>query len=183
MSTEHWLPVPGFEGIYEVSDMGSVRSLPRIDASGHRRSGRLLRPGFVPDGYPTYVLCKPGIPKRCYSAHRLVALAFLENPEGKPHVNHKDGNKKNPALTNLEWATVRENVLHAIDTGLRPLGERHWKCVVPDSRVKDIRELKSLGYKPTAIARALELPQSAVNHIYYGASRVKTALRPINGGK
>ena len=71
--------------------------------------------------------------------HILVAKAFIENPENKPCVNHKDGNKLNACVSNLEWVTYAENNEHAIRTGLRPSGERYPYSKLTDEIVKEIR--------------------------------------------
>src|SRR5690554_7339922 len=97
--------VHGYDGLYFVSDCGSVY-----------RGGRRLKQarGKSGNGYPQVSLCKQGLRRTC-SVHRLVAEAFIENPDGKATVNHKDGNKLNNSVSNLEWATYSENLQHAVD--------------------------------------------------------------------
>ena len=90
---EKWLPVPGYEGLYEVSDHGKVRSRKKV-----------LKEHPMRNGYYNVSLFKDGKYK-AYGIHRLVALAFIPNREHLPQVNHKDGNKKNNAVENLEWCT------------------------------------------------------------------------------
>ena len=102
---EIWKPIKGYEGLYEVSNLGNVKSL--CDKRGER-----LRK-LVPDknGYMTVCLKKEG--KYCNKkVHRLVASAFLENEENYPHVNHKDLNKANNAVENLEWCSAKYNNLY-----------------------------------------------------------------------
>ncbi|AHJ87158.1 HNH endonuclease [Bacillus phage JBP901] len=96
---------------YEVSDLGRVK---------HARKGNILRHTSSSGGYCQVGLCGSGKLKK-YVIHRLVALAFIPNPENKPQVNHIDGNKQNNCLSNLEWVTVSENIIHAINTGLNPI--------------------------------------------------------------
>lgn len=110
-------PVVGFEGIYSVTDDGRVFSHPRIDARGNRRKGKWLKPIPDGDGYPRVHLCMNGV-RRKWQIHRLVAFAFIPNPEGKPAVNHKDGVKSNNCVSNLEWVTNQENIIHALKLGL-----------------------------------------------------------------
>lgn len=96
---EEWRPIVGFEGLYEVSNTGQVRN--------HR--GKLLRPGLDHQGYLKCVLCKGGKTKTIY-IHRLVAQAFIPNPMYLKQVNHKDEDKSNNNVDNLEWCTARYNV-------------------------------------------------------------------------
>lgn len=104
-----WRPVKTYEGLYEVSSDGRVRSLPR---NGTSKNGRVLKSMTIYNGYQQVVLAKYGknSPKL---VHRLVAQAFIPNPENKPAVNHKDGNTANNSVDNLEWVTHRENMIHS----------------------------------------------------------------------
>lgn len=95
--SENWRWVPGYEGAYLVSDMGRVIGLKR----------GLQRPAADKKGYLRVGLYKDGELSHVF-VHRLVAMAFIPNPEGKPTVNHRDENKKNNAVGNLEWATFKE---------------------------------------------------------------------------
>lgn len=112
---EIWAPVVGYEGLYEVSTHGRVRRLEReyVDAIGRRRllPLRLFTPPLSKDGYPRVSLRKAGQESTQF-VHRLVAKAFIPNPENKPDINHIDGDKQNPRADNLEWCTVSENSLH-----------------------------------------------------------------------
>lgn len=129
-----WKEVKGYEGYYEVSDTGQVRSVRRtiIDSSMKRRTlqGNVMKQTLSKDnkreGYGYYVvnLRKDGQSK-VVQVHRLVAENFLENTYNLPTVNHKDGNKQNNDVSNLEWATYRENNIHALNNGLRkPRGNK-----------------------------------------------------------
>lgn len=109
--SEIWKDVVGYEGIYEVSNKGRIKSK-------HYGKKVFLKTQKTYDGYITTKLSIGGNSKRC-SLHRLVAIAFLGNPENKPQVNHKDGNKLNNYMDNLEWVTAQENVIHAWKTGLK----------------------------------------------------------------
>lgn len=120
---EVWKDVVGYEGYYKVSDKGRVRSLARVctnesDAKSNRNIVHRLIPSFVTDrGYSEVSLSKGGHTRRAF-LHRVVATAFIPNPENKCDVNHIDGNKQNNSVANLEWATRRENIRHAIRTRL-----------------------------------------------------------------
>lgn len=106
---EVWKPIPGYEGLYEVSNKGRVKRLEQdiICKNGVKRhkKERILKGTVQNNGY-LYVNLYDG-PKR---VHRLVAEAFIPNPEGKPQVNHKDEDKTNNHVENLEWMTAKENL-------------------------------------------------------------------------
>lgn len=111
MQSEIWKPVVGYEGLYEVSNTGKVRSLERITTVGRRGIGKELKQYLLPCGYLDVSLSNSGKIKH-KRVHRLVADAFCENPDGKDEVNHIDGNKKNNSASNLEWVTAAENKRH-----------------------------------------------------------------------
>lgn len=102
-SSEVWRDIPGYEGLYQVSNQGRVKSM---------RKGVLLRPYVVRSGYAIATLTRcPGDITRV-GVHRLVAMAFISNPEEKAQVNHISGDKLDNRSENLEWATCSENNLH-----------------------------------------------------------------------
>lgn len=105
-----WLPVCGYEGLYEVSDCGEVKSL----NYNHTGKEKILTPKRHSSGYNTVVLCKNS-EKRNKSIHILVAQAFIRNPKNKSQVNHIDGNKQNNHAENLEWVTPSENIRHSFE--------------------------------------------------------------------
>ncbi len=106
---ELWKNVVGFEGVFIVSSLGRAKRLKCRFA----KEDRLLKPHIGKRGYYVYNLCYKGKNKIC-SMHRLVAQAFISNPENKREVNHKDSNKLNNEISNLEWTTPQENSRHAV---------------------------------------------------------------------
>lgn len=108
MIEEIWRPVVGYEGLYEVSSYGRVRSLDRYDGRNHFIKGKLLKNKDNGNGYLICSLSKNGIVKNKY-IHRLVVEAFIERPDGLYEVNHKDENKKNNSVDNLEWCDKKYN--------------------------------------------------------------------------
>ena len=107
--SEIWKDVAEYEGLYKVSNKGNIYSIGRKDSRGHRRRGRMLSPGHNShSGYPQVGLRKNGVLKMKY-IHRLVAETFLPNPEGRPQVNHRDEDKVNNNVENLEWCTSEYN--------------------------------------------------------------------------
>lgn len=125
---ETWRSVPGYEGLYEVSDQGRVPSLNRLDYRGHRLLGKVLRPGNRHNGYLAVRLFREG-KGNSYQVHRLVAFAFLSRLSEDLEVNHRNGDKADNRVTNLEWVTGPENMRHA-DEILKRSGGRKPKPVV-----------------------------------------------------
>ena len=113
---EIWKDITGYEGYFQVSNLGNFRSLDR--RIKHKDSGTRLYPGkpllkeTTLDGYQRIVLMKEAIKKR-FMCHRLVAQEFIPNPENKPFINHINGNKSDNRVENLEWCTQSENELHS----------------------------------------------------------------------
>lgn len=125
MPREIWRSVPGYEGCYEVSSLGQVKSVGRIVNKGvysYFRKERILKLDDRGD-YIQITLSKDSKDSR-FMVHRLVAAAFLPNPDNLPVVNHKDGDKHNNQVSNLEWCTHSQNVQHAIQTGLIRSGQQ-----------------------------------------------------------
>ena len=106
MTEEIWCPIKGFEGLYEVSDQGRVRSL-------KFGKERILKPIRMSKGYLFVNLCKNGEMKKCL-VHRLVAQTFIPNPDNLPQVNHKDEDKENNSVQNLEWCDQKYNINYGI---------------------------------------------------------------------
>lgn len=108
---EIWKDVKGYEGLYQISNFGNLKSLERKvrDWKGERTVKESLMCFTVRSGYYNVVLRKQGH-RESKQIHRLVAEAFIPNPESKPIVNHKDFNRKNNCVENLEWCTQKENV-------------------------------------------------------------------------
>ena len=108
MTEEIWRPVVGYEGLYEVSSYGRVRSLDRYDGRNHFIKGKLLKNRDNGNGYLICILSKNGIVKNKY-IHRLVVEAFIPNPDNIKEVNHKDEDKTNNNVENLEWCDRKYN--------------------------------------------------------------------------
>lgn len=98
---EEWRDVPGYEGLYMVSNMGEVKSI-------FYHKGIILKSSAIKSGHSGVTLCKNGIRTRL-SVHRIIAEAFIPNPDNLPQVNHKDENPRNNCVENLEWCTVKYN--------------------------------------------------------------------------
>ena len=142
---EIWKDIVDYENLYQVSNLGRVRSLDRIivDSRNVRKfKGVDLKKHKKKSGYLTVQL-----KHKDFQIHRLVAKAFIPNPDGKPQVNHKDGDKQNNRVDNLEWCTCEENINHAYKSGLK--NGKKVVCVETNDCFNSIKAA-SLKYKTDA---------------------------------
>ena len=116
---EEWRDIPGYEGKYQVSNLGRVYSIYKHDIMFERKKTR-----WGKDYYSFIRLCKNGKTKDFY-IHRLVALVFVENPLNLGYVNHKDEDKRNNRADNLEWVTMEDNLNYG--TRNERISETHWR--------------------------------------------------------
>jgi hypothetical protein len=154
-SNEMWLPIKSWEGLYEISNKGRVKSL---------RKNILLKE--IEDNYGYLVIHLRNSPlSKIYKIHRLVAEAFIPNPFNKRTVNHIDLNKKNNNINNLEWSTHLENNNHAIDNGvLNHNGVFNGRAKLNDFEVREIIELKGLKTQKE-IAKIYHVSKSLIGYI------------------
>lgn len=165
---EHWKPVKGFEGLYEVSDLGNVRSIPR--QSGILRiKGRVLKQFESRNGYLCVCLSKEGC-STTIGVHRLVATAFIKKPNGKTTVNHINEDKHDNRSDNLEWLTLRENIHY----GTRASRQRK---SITESRGIPILQIASDGHTALAKYESLSLAAEAV------AARATDILDALKQGR
>jgi hypothetical protein len=156
---EMWKDIKGYEGLYQVSNFGRVRSLDHIIITKCGNSmlikGRMKKPTSDSNGYMVVNL-QSRESKKLFKVHRLVAQAFIPNENCKPEVNHKDGKHDNNCVSNLEWCTSEENIKHALDNGLiasKGIAVIMDNCIVFDSITKCA---KYLGVDKHEIRRALQ---------------------------
>lgn len=164
---EIWKDIPGFEGLYQASNTGKIKSLSRR-VWNHQcfmvRKEYIIKDHLLPDGYIQIGLTKPNEKQTRYYIHRLIALAWIPNPNNKPFVNHLDGNKSNNSIENLEWCTKSENVKHAYRTGLMSnKGARHPGAKLSEEDVNRIRVRYSLGESTYRIFNSGDYPVSYTN--------------------
>lgn len=153
---------------YKVYEDGTVVSLGRIGARGYIVKDRTLKTHPNSNGYLRVSMNLTGKSKE-YFVHRLVAQCFIENPEGKDKVNHKDGNKINNNAYNLEWVTSSENNKHAFKTGLKApticCGADNWNTKLTDEDVEWIRNhyiKNDKTYGQCAIAKKYHVTQPSI---------------------
>ena len=159
ITKEIWKDIPGFEGVYQVSNLGRVKHLKEIQ---RRTNGKTICNFTLPelilkpyktgkgDGYQTVSL-----KRKNFKVHRLVAEAFCKRMPGKTEVNHIDCNKENNRADNLEWVTCKENINHAYENGLYRVGEKRHCGKLTAEQVDEIRRMyirgdKEFGAKPMA---------------------------------
>lgn len=166
MIREEWVDIIGYENMYQVSNTGNVRSLDRVTktVSGQRiYKGRILSLAEHSAGYLVVNLrlgAKGGV---VHYVHRLVAAAFLE--KSKLFVNHKDLDKKNNSIDNLEYVSNKENLLHAYKNGVK-VG----KTILDAKQRKEIRELRKTGIKLKVLANKYNVSESAISEVYRGTT-------------
>lgn len=121
---EIWKPIVGYENYYEVSDLGNVRSIDRTIVHSNNNifnyKSKILKSAINKYGY-LQVGLSINSKTKSYCIHKLVAIAFIPNVNNKPTVNHKDGNKLNNYIDNLEWATKSEQAIHSLKNNLRKM--------------------------------------------------------------
>lgn len=161
---EIWKDIEGYEGLYQVSNLGRVKSLSRLI---ERERSYYSKEKLLKVVINKYNYCKVNLYKsnkiKSFTVHRLVANTFLSNPYNKPQVNHIDGDKCNNCVNNLEWTTASENTQHAIDTGLKNInGSKHGMAKLTEEEVLEIRTSNELQKN---IAKKYNISQGVVSSI------------------
>lgn len=162
---EEWSSIEGYNGLYEVSNYGRVRSW-KNNRWGKSDSFRILKQTLNSKGYPRVTLTRPGL-HRTYGTHRLVGHYFVPNSDNKPCINHKDGDKENPFFLNLEWCTRRENNRHARRSGLmEQRGENSPNAKLTKQEVLKIRSLYGAGeHSMTDLGKTFGVSRTSIGKI------------------
>ena len=162
---EIWKPIKDYEGLYEVSSYGNVRSLDREvyqsnGTIGHYK-GKLLKCEYDNRGYKLFRLSKNNKSKKIF-AHRLVPQAFIPNPFNKPFVNHIDETHNNNKVENLEWCTYKENMNHGtIQARLSEMKKKKIKCITDGRKFNSVNEA-SVFYN---------IPRRSISNVLTGARK------------
>lgn len=155
-----------FGTYYKVSNLGRVKSVDRM-TNGAKSKGQIMKLRKDKDGYLMVNLSEKG-KKKTYKVHRLVALAFLENPTNRPEVNHKSGDKADNTVDNLEWVTSKANMRHAHKNGLIAYakGVKNSNAKLNDEKVLEIRQLYRTGkYTYKQIAEKFDISESSAYNV------------------
>lgn len=161
--------IPGYEGRYAVTIDGRVWSYPKVVG---RQKERFLKAGIGKKQYLQVSLYnsqnKTG---KTIGVHRLVAITYLPNPKNLPVVNHKDGNKLNNNVENLEWCTDLENKKHALDTGLfSSRGEKNPRAKISEKQVLQIRSLRKKGNTYRQLQNQFKISKSTIASLLNGTT-------------
>jgi hypothetical protein len=161
-----WLPINGYEGIYEVSNYGKVRVLDRAipipNGATRFQEPRELVSDVNEKGYPRVSLSTDGKTVK-FLIHILVAKTFIGNPNNYPEVNHIDGNKMNSIVTNLEWCTKEYNIHHSIEIGL--------KTGFTKEQIEYLKSLFNAGANPKDLATEFNKSRQTLSDIKLGRHR------------
>lgn len=160
---EEWRDVIGYEALYQVSNLGRVKSF-------FKGVFKIRKPVLSKPGYFGINLYKNNLSK-IIRIHILVAQAFIPNPEGKPEVNHRFGNKRDNRVSELEWMTGSENKQHAYDIGLKKSGSDHPRAKFTAEQVRYIRNVCIPGdkeYGISALARKFGVSIGTISEMYHG---------------
>lgn len=160
--TEIWRDIVGYEGLYQVSNLGRVKSLDKYDNKGRFHAERIKSQVNNGKGY-LIVNLKHNGKQRMRTVHRLVAEAFIANPNNYEDVNHIDGNKENNQVDNLEFCTHRSNMLHAVKFGLHTkFGERKVLCVETGMIFDSIKSAEQwIGVKGSRLSNVCQQKRGA----------------------
>lgn len=175
MGTEIWKSVKDYEGYYEVSNLGRVKSLAREWITGERfgirrKDDSILKLGYNKDGYLSVTFCV-GKVKKIVRVARLVANHFVENINNYPVVNHLNSIRDDNRAVNLEWVTTKDNVIHSFKNGFRvsKKGEGHYKAKLKNEDILNIKKLYSTGnYSQYELASIYGMGQVNIGRIING---------------
>lgn len=158
MTEEIWKDIKGYEGLYQVSNLGRVKSLAKCDRLGRYHEECIKSQVNNGNGYLIVNLKHEGV-QRIITVHRLVAEAFIPNVKNKRCINHIDGNKRNNSVENLEWVTHKENMQHAVKFGLiNPMEGRKVVCVELNKIFSSIKDAERwVGVKGSRISSVCQL--------------------------
>lgn len=170
---EEWVAIEDYVGLYEVSNMGRVRSVARkitySDGRIYNYPSKILSVNFCGKYKLPYVHLYRDSKRESRLLHRVVAKAFIPNPDNKTDVNHIDGNRENNAAFNLEWTTRLENMQHGFKTGLiNNTGIKHGNNIYSEEQIQEVVNMIFLGYKQSEISTKTGVKVGTIQAIRQG---------------
>lgn len=174
---ELWKSIKGYEGLYEVSNQGRIRSVDRlcsrniVGLENYTKRGRVLKPRHQRQGYVLVALWNKKGERKDILTHRLVAKTFIKNPKEKKTVNHKNGAKDDNRVENLEWATQLENNRHSRESGFftkDKKGENNPSAKLEERDVRMVKMACEMGLSNKTIAGIFKVSKSAIGLIRTG---------------
>ena len=172
---EIWKDIVGYEGSYQVSNFGNVKSLDRKGLFGTQNviyKSRILKQKILNMGYYSVNLSKKSKVKT-YTVHRLVGKAFIDNPKNKATINHIDGDKLNNRVDNLEWCTMNENFEHAYKIGLTKYNQSARKVMMLDKNGVGV----ICFYSAYRAAKTMNISESALHNVLSNKSKTVKGVR------
>lgn len=181
---EIWKDIKGYEGFYQISNFGNVKSLERLISEvrlgkpiKRKIKSRIIKPSLTKSGYLFCFLYNSNGVKKNHLIHRLVGVAFIPNSENKPTINHINGIKTDNSVNNLEWNTYLENGKHARDNKLNiNFGENSKNHKITDLQVAEIRRLRILGETTYGIAKKFNITHCHVSDLCNFKKRKKITV-------
>lgn len=169
---EIWKDIPEYEGLYQASNLGKIKSLERFTNDGHHVMSKILKPSLA-KGYLKVNLCKDNVAKTIY-VHKLVAKTFLDNKENFPCINHKNENKQDNRLDNLEWCTYFYNTHYG--TSINRNRKTQLNCKKTSKQVIKLSENDEIICRYLSINEAMRLTNvNAINICQCCKGKRKTA--------
>lgn len=166
LENEIWKDIIGYEKSYSISSLGRILAKEKRVLGSHGvyklHKEKFLKLSIHTGGYNQLWLWR-NKKIQGFSFHRIFATHFIPNPENKPFINHKDGNKLNNSISNLEWCTSSDNLIHAYSTGLKSAkGEKHGRRKLTNSIVLKIREMYSVKKDLECLSDLFKVSKSTI---------------------
>ncbi len=167
---EIWKDIEGYKDLYQISNLGRVKTLPLkkpLPKGDLYQTKERIRKLDSRRGYPSTKLWRHNLYVH-KSVHRLVAEAFVPNPNNLPWVHHMDSDKNNPHVSNLEWCTPQQNILYSIEEGSFPIGSRRYNSKLKEEDILDIYSLREAGNTYKEISHRYQVTLQCIYNICAG---------------
>lgn len=166
MRVEIWKDIPRYDGLYQASTHGRIKSLDRKDCRGNRIKGTIMKSRLINSGYYMIHLRDKNGKRKGELVHRLIAETFIDNPNNYKQVNHIDENKKNNYVENLQWVTPKQNTNYG--TGILRANIKKSKPVV---MLSDLGDILGIFFSATDAARKTNIAQGSITNVCLGKNK------------